>query len=198
MDFVFNQIPNKLIPFDWKTFTKSTQRFVTVCTDCETGGAAYFEKTADMDPNDFFTTLTASASMPYAAPLVSYKGKKYLVGAIVDAIPLKKAVSEGFTKNVIVLTNPAGFYKKEEPHPPDGLLYFGRSNLIRALKLRVTRYNQSLKHAEAEEQAGRAIIIRPSVDLGVSRVERSKEKLLRLYELGINDAKDAIRQNVIE
>ena len=61
--------------------------------------------------------------------------------------------------------------------------------------MRVSRYNQSLDYVEAAEQAGRAIIIRPSQDLKVSRVEKSKEKLLQLYELGIKDAQDMLEKS---
>jgi predicted patatin/cPLA2 family phospholipase len=192
MDFVFHEIPNRLIPFDWERFSASPLRFTAVCTDCETGRAEYFEKGPETSVEDFFTILEASSSMPYAAPMVARNGKKYLDGAIADAIPLEKAVSEGFSRNVVVLTNPAGYRKKNEPHPPDGLLYFGRKQLIAALKTRIERYNESLLRAEAEEQAGRVIIIRPSKDLGVSRVEKNREKLERLYELGYTDAKEML------
>ncbi|MDR0585750.1 MAG: patatin family protein, partial [Treponema sp.] len=99
MDFVFHQIPNTLVPFDWKSFVDSPVRFTAVCTDCETGRAEYFEKRPGLAPEEFYTILEASSSMPYAAPIVSYNGKKYLDGAIADAIPLEKAVSEGFTRN---------------------------------------------------------------------------------------------------
>jgi predicted patatin/cPLA2 family phospholipase len=191
MDFVFHEIPNTLIPFDWKSFADSPVRFTTVCTDCETGHAAYFEKKPGLAAEDFYTILEASSSMPYAAPMAAYRGKKYLDGAIADAIPLEKAVSEGFSRNVVVLTNPAGYRKKKEPHPPDGLLYFRQKHLIEALKTRVERYNRSLQQAEAEERAGRVIIIRPSKDLKVSRIEKNKKKLEDLYELGYQDAKTA-------
>ena len=192
MNFVFNEIPNKHVIFDWKTFIESPLRFITVCTDCKTGESEYFEKNPGMEKDDFFTILMASSSMPYASPIVKYSGKKYLDGAVTDALPLKKAVSDGYKRNVVVLTNPAGYRKKEELHPPNGLLYFGQKKLIEALKLRVTRYNQSLEHVEAEEKAGRIIVIRPSMDLRVSRIEKNKEKLIALYELGIRDAKDML------
>lgn len=195
MNFVFHDIPNALVPFAWKNFVDSPVRFTAVCTDCETGGAEYLEKRPGMSAEEFYTILEASSSMPYTARIVSYNGKKYLDGAIADAIPLEKAVSEGFTRNVVVLTNPAGYRKKQELHPPDGLVYFGRKKLIEALKTRVERYNRSLEHAEAEEQAGRAIIIRPSKDLHVSRVEKSREKLERLYALGYADAKKMLERH---
>jgi predicted patatin/cPLA2 family phospholipase len=188
MDFVFNTIPNNLVVFDWKTFIESKVRFTAVCTDCLSGEPEYFEKYDGMEQKDFFTTLIASSSMPYASPIVKYRGKEYLDGAIVDAIPLKESVSRGFGRNVVILTNPAGYRKRVEFHPPDALAYCGRKNLINALKQRIRRYNESLEHAEAEAQEGRAFIIQPSVDLKVTRMESNKEKLLQLYELGIEDA----------
>jgi predicted patatin/cPLA2 family phospholipase len=47
---------------------------------------------------------------------------------------------------------------------------------------------------EAEEEAGRALVIRPSRDLGVSRTEKNLEKLIALYELGIADGKEALER----
>jgi predicted patatin/cPLA2 family phospholipase len=193
MDFVFHEIPNRLIPFDWEHFAASPIRFTAVCTDCGTGNAAYFEKKPETGAENFYTILEASSSMPYVAPMVTYNGKKYLDGAVTDAIPLEKAVSEGFARNVVVLTNPAGYRKKQEPHPPDGLFYFGRKRLAEALKARVGRYNESLLRVEAEEQAGTVIIIRPSKDLNVSRVEKNREKLERLYELGYENAREMVK-----
>ena len=134
MDFVFRQIPYKYNIFDWKTFIESPIRFITVCTNCQSGEAEYLEKNADMSEDDFLTILKASSSMPYASPIVLYKGKKYLDGAIVDAIPLKRAIYDGYKKNVIVLTNPAGFRKKEESHPPNILFYFGKKTRKRLLR----------------------------------------------------------------
>jgi predicted patatin/cPLA2 family phospholipase len=191
MDFVFHTIPEKLIPFDYTTFTAAASRFVTVCTDCTTGEAVYYEKD-HLSPEDFYRILEASASMPYVAPMVSYGGRQLLDGAIVDAIPLVKAVEAGFSRNVCVLTNPAGYRKKEEPHPPNGLFYHGRKKLARALGQRVRSYNAALAHVEGEAEAGRAVIIRPSRDLHVSRVEKSMKKLLELYELGLADGREAL------
>jgi predicted patatin/cPLA2 family phospholipase len=196
MEFVFHEIPEKLIPFDYKTFIESPSRFVSVCTDCATGEAVYYEKSPDFNSRDFFTTLEASSSMPFVSRIVSYDGREFLDGAIVDAIPLVKAMEEGFTRNVCVLTNPAGFRKKEEPHPPFSLFYHGRRRrpLVEALKKRVAKYNVLIEWVEQEEREGRVVIIRPSEDLVVSRVERDTQKLIRLYELGYSDATARIQK----
>ena len=47
---------------------------------------------------------------------------------------------------------------------------------------------QRLQELEALEQAGRLVVISPSVDLQVTRLEGDMEKLGRLYWMGNQDA----------
>lgn len=187
LDFIYGDIPLTLIPFDIKTFIDSPVRFVTVCTDCTSGEAVYFEKNKDI-----LTVMKASSALPYASKMVEYQGRKFLDGAISDAIPLKRAIADGFTHTVTILTQPKGFRKKEEYHPPDFLFYRNYPRLSAALKTRVRRYNESLDFAVSEAEAGRNIIIQPSQDLGVTRTEKSVPKLVSLYELGKKDGKQAL------
>jgi predicted patatin/cPLA2 family phospholipase len=186
LDFIYNDLPNKYVPFDIETFLASPTRFVTVCTDCETGEAAYFEKGPDI-----LTMMKASSAMPFLSRMIEYQGRKFLDGGISDSIPLAKILSEGFSKNVVVLTHPEGYRRKKEIQPPARLIYRKYPRLIKALESFVTRYNQSLAFAEEEEAVGRALLIRPSVDLKVSRTEKDVGKLVRLYELGLKDGEAA-------
>lgn len=187
MRFIYHEIPYTHVPFDFETFEKSPTRFVTVCTDCETGEAVYYGKDAD-----HLTVLAASASLPFLSRMVEYDGRKLLDGAIVDAIPLEKAKAEGFARNVVVLTRPDGYRKTEEFGPPAALVYRKYPKLVEALGKRVERYNREMELVEAEEKAGSALVIRPSRDLGVSRTEKDVKKLRDLYELGIEDGKAVI------
>ncbi|MDR2028678.1 MAG: patatin family protein [Treponema sp.] len=187
LDFIYHDIPHRLVPFDFEAFNRSSSRFVTVCTGCESGEAVYFE-----NGEDLLTVLKASSALPYISKMVSYGAGKFLDGAIVDAIPLQKAIEAGYQKNVVIMTQPAGYRKKEEPHPPARLFYGNYPRLIRALDRRVAVYNRAAEFAEAEARAGRALIIRPSRDLGVTRTEKNVEKLIRLYELGLADGREAL------
>jgi predicted patatin/cPLA2 family phospholipase len=189
LDFIYHDIPRRLVPFDFDAFNRSSCRFVTVCTDCNSGGAAYFEEAEDL-----LTVLKASSALPYISKMVDYKGGKFLDGAIVDAIPLGKAIEAGYQHNVIIMTQPEGYRKKEEPHPPARLFYGNYPHLMRALAVRVAVYNRAAEFAEAEERAGRVLIIRPSQDLGVTRTEKNVEKLIRLYELGLEDGRGALKK----
>ncbi|MDR2994393.1 MAG: patatin family protein, partial [Bacillus cereus] len=44
MDFIFHEIPEKHVPFDFETYFNSPERFLVGTTDCETGEPVYFEK----------------------------------------------------------------------------------------------------------------------------------------------------------
>lgn len=187
MDFIYREVPFKLVPFDFPAFEASPSRFVTVCTDCGTGEAVYYGK-----ESDHLTVLRASASLPFVSPMVEYDGRKLLDGAIADAIPLEKAREEGFPKNVVVLTRPRGYRKTEERGPSARLVYRKFPKLVEALGKRVERYNRQMDLVERAEEAGDTLVIRPSRDLGVSRTEKSVAKLRELYDLGLADGAAAI------
>jgi predicted patatin/cPLA2 family phospholipase len=182
LDFIYDDLPRRYVPFDTETFLASPSRFITVCTDCETGEAAYFEKGPDI-----LTIMKASSAMPFVSRMVEYRGRKFLDGGISDSIPLAKILVEGFAKNVVVLTHPAGYRRKKEIQPPARLVYRKYPRLIKALGNFVEKYNRSLAFVEEEAAAGRAVLIRPSADLEVSRTEKDMDKLIRLYELGLKD-----------
>ena len=181
LDFIYDEIP-KHIPFDTKTFLDSPTRFITVCSNVETGEAEYFDK-----DEDILQALKASSAVPFMCKIVEYKGKKLLDGGIADAIPLKKSIELGFSKNVVVLTHPAGFRRKDGFHP-SWLFYRKYPKFVKAVNSYVARYNESLDLVEKEAEKGNVILIRPSRDLKVKRTESDVAKIERLYELGKEDA----------
>ena len=78
MDFIFHEIPEKHVPFDFETYFNSPERFLVGTTDCETGQSVYFEKEGTND--DALNLLQASSSLPFIAPVVNYRGKQLLDG----------------------------------------------------------------------------------------------------------------------
>lgn len=189
MDFIYGEIPKTLVPFDYETFDNSPTRFVTVCTDCESGRALYYEKEGE----DHLTVLRASASMPFLSPMVTYKGRLLLDGALADSLPWHRAVAEGFRKNVVVLTRPAG-YRKTPPHTLAAQLVYRKfPALVEAINHRWEQYNASLDAIEAAEATGDALVLRPSADLTIGRTEKSVAKLNELYELGRVDGHAALK-----
>jgi predicted patatin/cPLA2 family phospholipase len=188
MDFLFDEMPNKIVPFDFETFYNSPEEFVVATTDCQTGLPLYFNK-ADYG-KDILTIIRASSSLPFIAPIVEYNGKSLLDGGIVDSIPLKKAESDGYKKNVVILTKEGSYIKKKSNIR--WLLnrsYREYPKLIDAVLTRYEMYNKTLAHIEEQEKNGSTFVIRPSSTVKVGRIERNQSKLEHLYRLGISDAK---------
>lgn len=189
MDFIFNEIPNQLVPFDYETFYKMPEKFVIGTTDCQTGKTIYYEK-KELVNNDVSIVLKASSSLPLMAPIVSYKGRDLLDGGISDPIPIKKSINDGNQKNVVILTKNSGYRKQKQRftsflHRP----YRQYPHLIETMKSRHIQYNTTLDYIEEKEKEGNVFVLRPSIPLKVSRIERDKRKLMELFNLGYNDAK---------
>lgn len=188
MDFIFDEIPNQLVPFDYKAYEASAERFVVGTTDCETGESVYYEKG---DPGfDLLPILRASSSLPYIARIVDFGGRKLLDGGLADPIPVRKAEKDGCERNVLVLTRNVSYRKS--PNRTGWLLRraYGRyPRLVETMLRRHDVYNESLEYIAKREQAGAAFVIRPVETLSVGRMERDPRKLGALYQQGYDDAK---------
>jgi len=188
MDFIFGEIPNKLVPFDYKTFWDNPAELAVGVTDCYTGEPVYFKK-ADYKP-DLLTVLKASSTLPFIAPEVHFKGRVFMDGGISDSIPIRKAQADGYRKNVVILTRNKGYRKK--PSPLLGLLkrkYPEYTGLHKAMANRHKMYNETLEYLEEEEKKGNVLIIRPAIPLEVGRIEKDQRKLNALYYQGYEDGK---------
>ena len=64
-------------------------------------------------------------------------------------------------------------------------------NFVDAMANRHINYNNTLDMIEKEEKNGDVFVIRPSESLNITRLEKNKDKLESLYNLGFNDAKKA-------
>ncbi|OYD59200.1 patatin family protein [Fictibacillus aquaticus] len=190
MDFIFDDLPNKHVPFDFESFNKSTEKFVIVATDCHSGNPVYYEKSEHLP--HMLTLLRASASLPFMAPVITYQDMHLLDGGISDPVPVKRAVQDGFLRNVIVLTQNKG-YRKKKPRMTWLIKkkYPQYEGLFTALVNRYEKYNETLDYIEHEEEKGNVFVIRPSAKLDVGRIERSPAKLSALYDQGRIDTIEA-------
>ncbi|ART76093.1 patatin family protein [Sutcliffiella horikoshii] len=187
MDFLFDEIPNKLVPYDYDSFLNRTEQFVVVTTDCLTGEPVYYNM--DQHGEDMLQLIRASSSLPFVAPSVAYQDKMLLDGGIIDPIPLKKAQKDGFEKNVVILTKPVGYKKKASRF--SSLFKYKQFPIIsERLQTRYKLYNETLDYVAAEKESGSTFVFQPSQPLPVGRMERKKERLQALYELGYEDAKN--------
>ena len=192
VDFCYRTIPYELDLFDTQAYNTNPLKFYIVCTDVQTGKAVY--KCCD-DADESIKWMQASASMPLAARIVDIDGGKYLDGGVADSIPVKYFQSIGYTKNLVVLTQPKNYVKgKNHLMPIMKLKYCKYPLLIKAIKERHLAYNQTLQYIEQQEKEGKLLVIRPPQKLPVGRTEKDPEKLNQAYNIGKNAAETMIDQ----
>lgn len=194
--FCYYDLPETLDPFDNDTFDKNQTQFFAVCTDVKTGSAIYHE--CETLKGEKIKWLQASASMPLVSKIIKIEDNLLLDGGIADSIPIKKMQELGFEKNIVILTQEAGYRKNPNSLLPIiKLVYKKYPKLIEAIENRHIIYNQQLEFLEEQEKLGNVIIIRPSEKPTASRTEKDKEKILETYNLGKKDALSIIK-NIIE
>ncbi len=192
MDYLFDEIPNKHVPYDYETFYKNTEQFIIGTTDCETGKPVYFGK--EEYGENILPVLRASSSLPIIAPIVHFKGRKLLDGGIGNPIPLDKSESDGNQRNVVILTRNRDYQKKKSKFT----WYLKKSypdypQLIQTISERDKVYNQTLNYISKQEEEGKVFVISPSSQLNVGRIERNPTKLLELYNQGYKDAENQFK-----
>jgi predicted patatin/cPLA2 family phospholipase len=186
MSFIFDEIPDKHVKFDYETFKNAECEFIVGTTDCNTGESVYFNKEA---VSENFDVLKASCSLPFLSPIVKYKGYELLDGGISDSIPIEKSIIDGNDKNIIILTRNIDYRK--EPLKNTRLMsmkYKKYPLLVDAMINRHKKYNDTLDRIEQLEKQGKALVIRASGELKVDRLEKNPEKLHNLFLEGYKDA----------
>lgn len=182
-EFAYGEVPLKHDVFDFDAYRRNPMEFHIVCTDVESGLPVYHRW--DNFDDHGFDWIRASASMPLVSKIVEIDGQKLLDGGIADSIPLRYFESIGYGRNVVILTQPDAYEKKE-----NGLLFLIRwkyrkyPHLVRAMEKRHELYNETLAYIAQKEKAGGILVLRPETSLPVSRVERKPERLKAVYDIG--------------
>lgn len=183
VSFVFEEIPNTLLPFDVETFLRYQGQYLVGVTNAQTGETEYLDGKKIDEKN---TMVKATCALPLYFPPVSWEGALYYDGGIGDPIPVQKALDDGHEKMLIILTRPVGYIKT-----------CGRSNQLAARLLakkypkmapkllsRHEYYNKSVKLCERLEREGRAVILRPSGVGIIDSFEKDYTKIKRSYDYG--------------
>ena len=182
-EFCFNKLVNELDKFDFETFNKSPIDFFAVVTNVKTGAPEYIKIA---NAREGLEALRASGSMPFVSKFVDVNGSKYLDGAISDPIPLQKALDDGYQKIVVVLTRPED-YRKQKSYMPYNLFYKKYPKFVEMAKKQYEVYNNTLDLIQRCENENKIVVLRPSKNLKIARVEKNINKLNAIYDLGVGD-----------
>lgn len=185
-DLLFDEFPNKIIPYNYQAYAQCNERYEMVTTDCTTGKACYYDE--KNDPDRIIDIVRASSSLPFVCPIAYVDNRPMLDGGIADSIPLLRARQLGYDNNVVVLTRNKGYRKSARPTTVPFFMYRKYPALRQAIQERNALYNSQMDMIETLEERGKITVIRPLQPIVVDRMERDTAKLLDLYNQGYNIA----------
>lgn len=191
MDFVFGEIPKKLVPFDWEAYQRYSGRFIVGVTNAGTGKGEYLDGRR-MDER--FTMLRASCAIPLVFPPIVLEGAAYYDGGVADPIPIRKSMADGNQKNLIVLTRPEGYVKRlsKKNIAAAAALKHHYPNMIPLLLHRHKRYNKVNAWCSRLEKEGRAVVLRPEMPL--RSLENDVSVLEKSYWHGYHKAMERMEE----
>ena len=153
----------------------------------EKGKTVYFNA-QDLDEN--LTVIRATVALPIASAIVKIDGSPYLDGGITKMIPIERSLEQGVTKHLVITTKPADYVRK----PANRLVIFLMRLFYRSFpqivcdyKARHLNYKKQVDLVEKLVQEGKAMNIRPSRTISISRFKGSPKNCEELYQLGYAD-----------
>ena len=189
-EFSFYEVPYKLDIFDDETYKKSNIDFYATITNVETGKPEYVELNSVLEQME---VLRATSAMPFISKFVELDGKKYLDGGISDSIPIDICKELGYEKIIVILTRPIEYRKKKSNGVLAKIKYSKYPNLVNAINNRYKNYNDTVEKIIDMENKKEIFVIRPSKLVEIKRIEKDENKLQEMYDLGIEDAKNRLK-----
>ena len=192
-EFGYHYMPKELDVFDIETFASNPMDFHIVCTDVDTGKPVY--RRIGKFEYEEIEWVRASASLPVLTKPVNISGFRLLDGGMTDSIPLQYFQSQGYERNIVILTQPKGF-KKTQPKimPLLNVLLRKTPKVADAMATRHIMYNQQLDYISEQEKLGNTLLIYPEGELPIGRVEMNEAKMRRVYAIGREMAKQRMAE----
>lgn len=192
-NFAFYKVPFKLDIFDEEEFKKNNTGYYVTITNVKTGNAEYIKL---KDIKKQMEVLRASSAIPLVSRMVKLGDNLYLDGGVSDSIPVEKMLEFGYDKIIVILTQPLKYRKKQISLKKQRLVNFRYKkypNLVKKMLNRHIEYNNTIEKIINLEKEGKVFVIRPSEKLNIKVVERDKNKLQQIYNIGLKDGKREIK-----
>lgn len=190
LKYTYEDIPNRLVPFDYDTFAAFPGEVEAVVTNMETGGAEYI---AVPRRDDRFLILQATCAMPFLFPIYHIGGISCMDGGSADGIPYRRAFEKGCDRVVVILTRERDYVRPtEQLQPLLDAWYRKYPKFCDTMRRRAEAYNRCRRELFALEKEGRVFLLAPQYTKGFSRTERDVEKIKALYQDGYDQTMAAL------
>lgn len=178
-------------PLDFDAFYSSETKMDIGLYDIETHEVKYFDKsTVDKEQ----TVVKASCALLLLAKPYKYNGRMYMDAGLVDMISIYQSIKSGNDKHIIISTKEEGYVRKPAPKWQLWLSkwVYKDDKITQDLKERHIRYKEQWDTIANLEKQGKAIVLRPHKDLGVTRYTTDPKKLGPWFQLGYDETLERI------
>ena len=160
----------------------------------ETGELEYWNK--DQYTEDGKVVKAACALLLLTKPVV-INGTRYMDGGLIDMIPVEPALKNGCDKVIFISTKEENYIRKPAPSwqlKLARMAYKKEPYIAEDLKVRHENYAKQWGIVKDMQSEGNALVLRPSMDMGISRYTTDQEKLNKWYDLGYQDTLNRIEE----
>lgn len=186
LEFLFSSTVESWYPLDDIHYEKNPTRFEVGITDLSTGEIDFVPKPV----RDDFAPIVATASVPFLARPIEIGGRLYLDGGIGDSIPYQRALDLGCTSLVVVTTQDHDYRKQPLSGRTKQFIrqwYRKYPRFAQTLMARNDVYNQTKAAIATLAEKGQLLLLEPLRKVEVSRAEQNKNKLIDLYQEGVDE-----------
>lgn len=176
-------------PLDYEAFMNSKTQLDIGVYNIDENKVEYYGKDA-FDPKEQRLIIAACSLFILNRPVHMF-AHKYMDAGLVDMIPIEQSIAQGMEKHVFISTKeenyvrkPAGSYQLQLAK----LMYPGNKQIRENLKIRHINYAKQWKLVQDLEKQGKAMVLRPSADYGVTRYTHEKGLLGKWFDLGYEDS----------
>lgn len=173
-------------PLDFEALRNSETQMDVGLYNIKEHTVEYFDKSyVDKD----MTLIKASCALLLLSRPYMFKNKKYMDAGLVDMISIEQSIRRGNEKHIVLSTKEKGYVRKPAPKYQRLLakLVYHDDKIVDDLRRRHERYNEQWDKIAQLEKEGKALVLRPSKDIGVSRYTTDPKKLRPWFQLGYDE-----------
>lgn len=181
-----NDFIESRVPLDLKALQESETAMDIGLYNFRTHAVEYFDKSY-IDKNH--ALVKASCALLLLTKPYVFNGEKYMDAGLVDMISIEQSIRQGNEKHIIISTKEEGYVRKPAPSYQLWLAkkVYKDDKIVEDLKKRHERYNEQWSKIADLEKQGKALVLRPHKDLGVSRYTTDPKKLRPWFQLGYDE-----------
>ena len=177
-------------PLDYEALIRSKTELDIGLYNIDENRVEYFDKSY-LEPVEQKLIIAACSLFILNRP-VKFQNHLYMDAGLVDMIPIEQSIRRGMEKHIFISTKEENYVRK-----PAGsyqihlakLMYPGNRKIRENLRIRHINYAKQWQIVQELEQEGKALVLRPSADLGVTRYTHEPVLLGKWFDLGYEDTK---------